>query len=46
MKAGGGYLPADMVCQFYVRTCADRTGTTAGDYVRLRLIEKAIDAGA
>src|SRR5450759_5222351 len=46
MKAGGSYLPADMVCQFYVQTCADRTGTTTGDHGRLRLIEKAIDAGA
>jgi hypothetical protein len=46
MKAGGGYLPTDMVRQFRVRTCADRTWTTTGDRVRPRLIEKAIDAGA
>src|SRR5450759_70285 len=45
MKAGGSYLPADMVCQFHVQTCADRTGTT-GDRVWLRLFERAIDAGA
>jgi hypothetical protein len=28
VKAGGIYLPADMICQFRVRTCADRTGAT------------------
>src|ERR1700675_2285404 len=45
MKAGGSYLPADMVCQFHVQTCANRAGTT-GDRVRRRLFERAIDAGA
>src|SRR5665811_1853659 len=34
-----------MVCQFRVRTCANRAGTT-GDRVWLRLFERAIDAGA
>src|SRR3954447_13603477 len=45
MQAGGGYLPADMICQFGVRTCADRTRATRWR-VRLRLFESAIDAGA
>src|SRR4051795_9827382 len=34
MQAGGGYLPADMICQFGVRTCADRTRATR---LRVRL---------
>src|SRR5450759_1758204 len=34
-----------MVCQFRVRTCANRAGT-AGGRVWLRLFERAIDAGA
>src|SRR5207344_3467283 len=34
-----------MICQFRVRTCADRTGAT-GARVRRRLFERAIDAGA
>ena len=45
VAAGGIYLPADMICQFRVRTCADRTGAT-GARVRRRLFERAIDAGA
>src|ERR1700730_10404221 len=45
MKAGGIYLPADMICQFRVRTCADRTRAT-GDRVRRSLFARAIDAGA
>src|SRR3954467_4233912 len=45
MQAGGGYLPADMICQFGVRACADRTRATRWR-VRLRLFESAIDAGA
>jgi hypothetical protein len=44
-KAGGGYVLADMLCQYRVRACADRTGAT-GDRVRRRLLERAIDAGA
>src|SRR5882757_2618475 len=35
---------ADMICQFRVRTCPDRTRAT-GARVRLRLFERAIDAG-
>src|SRR5438552_5497690 len=34
-----------MVCQFRVRTCTDRTRAT-GARVRLRLFERAVDAGA
>src|SRR6266576_7007231 len=45
MKAGGGYVLADMLCQFRVRACADRTRAT-GDRVRRRLLVRAIDAGA
>jgi hypothetical protein len=45
VKAGGGYLLADMLCQFRVRACADRT-TATGDRVRRRLLERAIDDGA
>src|SRR6476620_12188747 len=45
VKAGGGDVPADVVCQFRVRTCADRTGAT-GARVRRRLIERAIADGA
>src|SRR5262252_5635988 len=44
MKAGGGYVLADMLCQFPVRACADWTRAT--DRVRRRLLERAIDAGA
>src|SRR6516225_4846843 len=44
MKAGGGYVLADMLCQFRVRACADWTRAT--DRVRRRLLERAIDAGA
>src|SRR6516162_7451577 len=43
MKAGGGYVLADMLCQFRVRACADWTRAT--DHVRRRLLERAIDAG-
>src|SRR6478672_2003756 len=42
---GGGDVLADMVCQFRVRTCANRTRAT-GTRVRRRLFERAIDAGA
>src|SRR3979411_2594303 len=45
MKAGGDYLLADMARSFCVRTCAEWT-RAAGDRVRLRLFERAIDAGA
>src|ERR1035441_11049736 len=45
MKAGRFYLLADMARQFRIRTCADRTRAT-GNRVRLRLLERAIDAGA
>src|SRR5271169_1443133 len=45
VKAGGIYLPANMICQFRIRTCADRTRAT-GDCVRRRLFERAINAGA
>ena len=38
-------MPADMICQFRVRTCADRTRAT-GARVWRRLFERAVDAGA
>jgi len=38
-------LLADMVCQFRVRTCADRT-RASGDRMRPKLFARAIDAGA
>jgi hypothetical protein len=38
----GGYVPADMLCQFRVRACADWTRAT-GDRVWRRLLERAID---
>src|SRR3979490_2544722 len=45
MKAGGDYLLADMARSVCARTCADWT-RAPGDRVRLRLFERAIDAGA
>src|ERR1017187_5835247 len=45
MKAGRCYLLADMVCQFRVRTCPDRTRPAEGR-VRRRIFERAIEAGA
>src|SRR3954454_9896164 len=45
VQAGGGYLLPDMVCQFGIRTCPERTRAT-GSRFRGRLFERAIDAGA
>jgi hypothetical protein len=45
VKAGGGYVLADMLCQFRVRACAAQARTTAAR-VRRRLLARAVDAGA
>ena len=40
MKAGGGYVPADMLRQFRVRACADRTRATGDVFGGVSLRER------